>query len=112
MVKDNFVYIKHILDSINRIESYVDGLDSYEFLDDEHEMARTATVRELEIIGEASNSIAQDFRQKYPEIPWREMIDTRNKIIHDYMMVDYELVWDIIGKDLPPLKKQMENLTG
>ena len=110
MQKDNIVYIKHILDAINRIESYVDGLDDYEFLDDWHTMTRSATVRDLEIIGEATNKLDPNFRNKYPQIPWRDMIDTRNKVIHDYMMVDYELVWDIVMKDLPNLKSDLEKL--
>jgi len=112
MPKDNSAYLKHIRDSIYRIEIYISGIDKSIFLDDLHEMVRAAVVRELEIIGEAANATEQNFRETNKNLPWRDMIDTRNKIIHDYMSVDYELVWDIIIKDLPPLKIQVETLVG
>lgn len=110
MAKDSVVYIKHILDCIYMIESFVVGLDKDDFLSDDNAVVRSAVVRELEVIGEAANQTEQDFRSRYPDIPWRDMIDTRNKIIHDYMSVDYELVWDIIVKDLPSLRLQLEAL--
>lgn len=112
MAIDNSVYLKHIRDAIYRIEGYVSEMSKDEFLIENNEMARAAVVRELEIIGEAARHVDKEFTQMYPELPWREMIDTRNSIIHDYMSVDYELVWDILVTDLSVLKDQVENIVG
>ena len=109
---DNAVYLKHIRDSVYRIENYISHTIKNKFLSEENEMMRAAVVRELEVIGEAARNVTNEYKQRYVQIPWRDMMDTRNKIIHDYMSVDYELVWDIVKKDLPKLKKQIEKIVG
>ena len=67
-----------------------------------------AVCRSLEIIGEASNKIHPDFKAKYPLVPWRDMSDIRNKIIHHYFGVDYDIVWDTISTNIPQLKESIE----
>jgi uncharacterized protein with HEPN domain len=67
-----------------------------------------AVCRSLEIIGEAGSKIHPDLKQKYPLVSWREMNDIRNKIIHHYFGVDYDIVWDTIKKDIPELKDWIE----
>jgi uncharacterized protein with HEPN domain len=67
-----------------------------------------AVCRSLEIIGEASTKIHQDFKAKYPLVPWREMNDIRNKIIHHYFGVDYDIVWDTVKTNIPLLKENIE----
>ncbi len=62
-----------------------------------------AIVRSLEIIGEGSNKLDEEFKAKYPHIEWRKIINTRHKLIHDYFGVDYDIVWDIIINKLPDL---------
>jgi uncharacterized protein with HEPN domain len=68
----------------------------------------SAVVRELEIIGEAANSIPASFRKKYPEIPWKQMIAMRNRLIHAYFDVDHDIVWITTNDYLPPLIQQLE----
>lgn len=75
-----------------------------------NEILKRAVVRSLEIIGEASSKISDEFKRNHPEISWREMKGTRNKLIHEYFGVDYEIVWDIIKNELPDLKDQIESL--
>lgn len=68
----------------------------------------SAVVRELEIIGEAANSIPESFRKKYPEIPWKQMIAMRNRLIHAYFDVDHDIVWITTNDYIPPLIQQLE----
>ena len=107
MKHDDTVYIKHIVDSVYRIENYVSDTSKNEFLSDENEMMRAAVVRELEVIGEAAKNITKEFQQTHPEILWRDITDTRNKIIHDYMSVDYDLVWVIVRQYIPNVYDQV-----
>jgi uncharacterized protein with HEPN domain len=70
----------------------------------------SAVVRELEIIGEAANSIPATFRKKYPEIPWKQMIAMRNRLIHAYFDIDHDIVWITTKDYLPSLIKQLEEV--
>lgn len=70
----------------------------------------SAVVRELEIIGEAANSIPESFRKKYPGIPWKQMIAMRNRLIHAYFDVDHDIVWITTKDDLPTLVTQLETI--
>jgi len=106
-MKNNLIYIKHIRDAIYKIESFLEGVSKNEFIE-EDSLTQSAVIRQLEIIGEASKKVEENFKEKHPEIPWRDMSDTRNKVIHDYFQVDYELIWDIYEKDLPKLKREIE----
>ena len=110
MQKDNLVYIKHIRDSIYKIEDFTSGLSKGDFLSEENQVVQSGVVRELEVVGEATSKISNEYRQSHKDVPWRDMIDTRNKVIHDYLSVDYNLIWDILQKDLPNLKAQIEAL--
>jgi len=67
-----------------------------------------AIIRSLEIIGEASTKIDDDFKSIYPNIEWRKMSNTRNRLIHDYFGVDYDIVWDIIVSKLPDLEAEIQ----
>jgi len=67
-----------------------------------------AICRSLEIIGEAASRIHPDLKAKYNLVTWREMSDIRNKIIHDYFGIDYDIVWDVLKTDIPPLKEWIE----
>lgn len=69
-----------------------------------------AVVRRLEIIGEAAKNVPQEYRDKYPETPWREIAKTRDKIIHHYFEVDEEQIWNIIQNDLQSLKQQIKKM--
>jgi len=71
---------------------------------------KRAFVRSLEIIGEAVKQIPDDFRAGYPLVEWRKMAGTRDKLIHDYLGVDYELVWDIVESKIADLRRAMEEI--
>ena len=71
---------------------------------------KDAVVRNLEIIGEASNQITKEFKIAHTDIEWRETADLRNKIIHDYSGVDYVLIWEIIKLDIPGFKQKIQTL--
>jgi len=108
-MKSNVVYIRHILDAINRIQQYT-GKSTYDDFS-QNDMMTAAVVRELEIVGEAAGQVSVDFQKKNPHIPWREMISTRNKMIHDYFGVNIEIVWEIVQKELPRLQKELIEFT-
>lgn len=110
--KNQKIYLEHILDEILRIEIFIDGWDKDEFLTEDISADHYAVVRGLEIIGEAASKVKDDFKENHKELPWRDMIDMRNKIIHDYLNVDYAVVWDTIQSDLPMLKKQIQKILG
>ena len=100
--------LSDILEAINRIRDYIGDMDYYSFLDDLK--TRDAVTRNLEIIGEASKNINDDFRNKYPELAWKEMSGLRDKLIHHYFGVNFEIVWTIIRDELPDTQKKIEML--
>ncbi len=101
-------YLLDILIAANKALKFVDGIDRNEFED--NEIIQNAVMRPLEIIGEASARISKEFRKAHSEIPWREMVGLRNRLVHEYFRVDFSAVWDTIHKDLPKLIKVMEPL--
>ncbi|TDQ42360.1 HepT-like ribonuclease domain-containing protein [Aureibacillus halotolerans] len=106
-MKDNKLYVSHILDSLNQIESYCsDGKNSFF----QSRLIQDAVIRNLEIIGEATKQLSGEFRKKHDHIPWREMAGLRDILIHDYFGVDLRTVWGVIEKELPKLKKQVQKI--
>lgn len=106
-MKADSVYLKHILDSIRKIEKYA-SVGEHEFMQTDH--WQDAIVRQLEIIGEATKNISISLRQNNPDIPWRRMAGLRDVLIHDYMGVDLRAVWEVVEKHLPKLKEDIEVL--
>lgn len=100
--------LEDILTAIMKIERYVTGLDQTAFLNDEKTV--DAVIRNLEIIGEASRQLPDDFKANHDDIPWHEIAGLRNRIVHDYMGVDLEIVWYIIDQELDPLKARIQKL--
>lgn len=105
MNKDEF-YKKHILESMDKISKFIKGFDYDKFEKDN--LTQSAVVRELEIIGEAAKRLSEEFKNKYKQISWLEITGMRNKLIHDYFEVDWEIVWKTLIDDLPNLKKIIE----
>lgn len=101
-MKDDLVYIEHINQAIEKIFQYSKGLTKESFKT--NEMVQDAVIRNIEIIGEATKKISRDFRTTYYEIPWKEMAGIRDKLIHDYMGIDVDVIWKTIEIDLTELK--------
>lgn len=106
--RDLLLLLEDMLESALKIKRYTKGLNFEAFIEDEKSI--DAVVRNFEIIGEAANKISEDFRILNPLIEWDRMRGFRNRIIHDYFGIDYEIVWEIIEKDIDHLIKQIEFL--
>lgn len=98
-------YLNHILDAIKDIEESINKISRDDFINKKD--IRDANIRRLEIVGEAVKKISIEIKKKYPQIKWQKIAGLRDKIIHHYFGVDLIIVWDIIKKDIPILKKQI-----
>ena len=105
---ENIPYLKHILEAISDAESSVKGLSKKEFK--ENKDVRDATVRRIEIIGEAVKNISKDLKDKHPEVEWKKIAGSRDKMIHAYFNVDLDIVWLITKQYMPKLKKQIQQI--
>ena len=108
MKRDYKLYLKDILEAIARIGEFVEELSLEKFWADDK--TSSAVIRKFEIIGEAVKNIPKEIKKQYPDIPWREISGMRDKLIHFYMGVDYELVWDTIKTRLPELKSAIKKI--
>ncbi len=93
------MYLEDMINSIERIIDYIDGLTYDNILLDQKTV--DAVVRNFEIIGEAAKNIPDIIKNKYPDIPWQAMYSLRNRISHEYFGIDLELIWDISQNHLP-----------
>ncbi len=108
MEKNPKIFLGHILESITIIEGYAAGQTLDTLLKSLRD--QDAVIRRLEIIGEAVKNLPDDFRNRYPEIPWNKMAGMRDILIHEYFVVDIPAVWDTIQDDLPMLKEQLKRI--
>lgn len=102
MKKNDTVYLKHILDAIHQIETYVDSLDYAQF--EQTRLVQDGVIRQLEIIGEASRNLSDEYRAQHAELPWRQIIGLRNRLIHAYFDVNLGIIWEIVQVNIPQLK--------
>jgi uncharacterized protein with HEPN domain len=108
MIKNDQVYLEHIIEAIVKIENFTNEISRFDF--DRNVMIQDAVIRNIEIIGEATKKISKTLTQSHQEIPWSEMAGMRDKLIHDYLDVDLDVVWKTIEVDLPLLKKLISNI--
>ena len=101
MFKEPKEYLKRIVEECSYIISVSNGLSKDEFLDDE--TLKRAVVRSLEIIGEATKRVPADFRERWNSIQWRNMAGMRDRLIHDYLGINYSIVWDVVINKIPEL---------
>lgn len=105
MPKTDLVYIREMLDLVHEVNSFISGYTAITFLDDPKTIKAVAI--NIQFLGETANQLSNQLANAYPEIPWRKIIGLRHKIVHHYMEIDPEILWDITQKDLPPLKDQL-----
>ena len=108
MVRDDSVYLQHILDAIRRIEEYLRTADESMFMN--NSLLQDGVIRQIEIIGEAVKRLSISVRTTNTEVPWSDIARMRDKLIHDYFGVDIEKVWLVTQDDIPVLKKNVEEI--
>jgi len=106
--RDVKLYVRDILEAIKAIEKFVEGMDFESFKEDDK--TSSAVIRKFEIIGEATKNIPQSIKEKYPHIPWKEMAGFRDRLIHFYFGIKYDIVWDTIKLRLPELRNNIEKV--
>jgi len=107
-MRDPTLYLKDILNAIEAIERFTEGIDYEAFRQDD--MRSSAVIRKFEIIGEAAKHIPDPIKQEYPDIPWRSMAGFRDRLIHFYFGIKYELVWETIRVELPRIKPKLKQI--
>ncbi len=108
MKKTPDIYLQDILDAIRRIETSTSGKTKSMFESDAD--LQDATIRRLEVIGEAAKGIPPAMREKCPEVPWKSIAGTRDVLIHDHSGVVLETIWEVVQNDLPKLKAGVQKL--
>ena len=106
--RDYLFYLEDMVLSMDKIATYLQGLDFEQFL--KSDMVIDAVIRNFEIIGEASNNIPIQIQEKYPDVPWSKMYRLRNIVTHHYHGIDYEMIWEITHNNLPENKIDIQNL--
>ena len=108
MERDDLVYTGHMLDMACKAMVLVRGKTREDF--DRDEVVGLALAHLLQVIGEAARRVSDDFKLRHAEIPWRAIVGMRHRIVHDYMAVDLDIVWDVVTADLAPLIAELSKL--
>ena len=101
-------FLAHIIEAVRRTTSYTEKVTYEEFLKDIK--TQDAVIRNIEIIGEAIKNLSEEIRNRYSEIPWKNMAGMRDKLIHHYFGVNFSIVWKIAKEELPEIVKKIEKL--
>ena len=108
MPKDELVYVGHMLDKAHEALSLLHGKTRQDY--DSDSILRLALTHLIQVIGEAARRVSPQFRERYPEIPWDAIAGMRSKIVHDYMKVDEDIVWDSVTQELQPLIDELRKI--
>ena len=108
MSKESTEFLKHIADECTYLLQVSENLSKDDFLNDE--TLKRAVVRSLEIIGEATKKIPADFKVKWSSIQWKNMAGMRDRLIHNYMGINYSIVWDVLNNKIPELHDQIQEV--
>jgi len=108
MQKDDLVYVGHMLDMAQKGIAKLAGRERASY--DQDENLRMALAHLIQVIGEAARRVDPAFQQAHPSIPWPQIIGMRHRIVHDYLHVDYDLVWEVATVHLPPLVQELEKI--
>ncbi len=108
-MRDYKLYFKDVLEAMESIENFVVDMSFEDFREDDKTLS--AVLRKFEIIGEATKQIPDEVKQKYFEVPWKEMAGMRDRLIHLYFGVDYNLVWTTIKNRIPVVKSLIKNIS-
>ena len=105
---DPMVYVHHMLDHAQEVVEMTRGRTRADL--DRDRMLNLALVRLVEVVGEAATRVPDDFRRRYPQVPWRDAADLRNRLVHGYDTIDFDRLWLIVQQDLPPLIEQLQRI--
>lgn len=107
-MKDDRLYLIHISECIERIESYIDDKDKQEFMDST--LMQDAIIRNLQLLAESTQRLSDTAKERQSGVDWFKIAGFRNVLVHDYLGIDIERVWNILEKDLPVLKKTIQRM--
>ncbi|MDP3741800.1 MAG: DUF86 domain-containing protein [Candidatus Micrarchaeota archaeon] len=108
MNKNPSLYLGHILEAVKKISRYTSGIDEEEFL--ENELVKDGVTCNIQIIGEAIKNLPPEFKEKHPEVPWKDIAGMRDRIVHFYFGIDYQIMWATVKEDIPELQQQIKKL--
>jgi uncharacterized protein with HEPN domain len=108
MLKDDRIRLQHMLDAAREAGGFSEGQTRASL--DSNRMLALSLVRDIEIIGEAASRISEEYQSAHPEVPWRNLVAMRNRLIHAYFDIDLDRVWDTVTEDVPPLIATLEAL--
>lgn len=107
-MRDYTLYLKDILEAMHAIEKFVENITFEDF--QRNDMVSSAVIRKFEIIGEATKGLPETVRNKYPQVPWKEMAGMRDRLIHFYFGIKYDLVWHTIKDVIPEVKPVIQEI--
>ena len=106
-MKQDLIYLRHILESIEKIQKFVTYKNKKSI---DQEMVESAIIRELQTMSESTQKLSKSLKLSVSDIPWRDIGDFRNRLVHDYLGVNTEIIWSVIRKELPTLKKRVTKM--
>ena len=108
-MKDDRLYLGHILEAADRIVSYGERGEKAFRRD---RMIQDAIVRNLQVMGEAAKKVSPETRLAHPDVPWKDVAGMRDRVVHDYFGVSLDIVWDVVSNHVPPLREILNRIRG